>query len=220
MIKTFKLIWKDPVWSKLISVGLLAIIALVYNFIKSWIEHTSLKHELLAFWTTKVDLWIVVIVVFAVVIFAYYPYSRFKYNQETLNVDRELFNRIRNEHAMPNLIIEIKTHGFSSRPVKMERIETLIDFLEDSRHPDYQFISPMLEKKKLKLIESFIELDSLLGNSLFGTGSGNWLTIPGEWEYEQPERMTKAIKKIHNAENEVTKLYQEFITFGRRELKV
>lgn len=211
--------WKDPVWSKLISAGILGLLTLPYNFVVSQNKNLSFSEVFISFWTYKIELWIALLIIFTVS-FLYLLFKRnFKYSEETLALDRTQFNLIRNWNGMIDFAMEIKTHGFSSRPVKMERIKTMIEIIKESEKPDFFFFNPKLNKLKDNLITELKNLDSTLNGYIFGANNGH-VSIPSEWEYQQPERMNEAIKKIKKQEDIFTETFQSFIMQGRKILEI
>lgn len=191
-----------------------------YNYFTAKQNDISFLTSFKSFWTQRVDLWIVILCL-TVFLIAYYIVTRqFKYDEQTLQLDRNLFNQIRQNHSITELILEVKSNGFSTRPVKSEIISTIFYVTDDNKRPDAQFLNPKLQKLKNKVIQEFENLDSALSGNIYGTGNSEWLSIPSEWEFEQPDRMQKAIADIQKQENVLTKTYQEFITTGRKILKV
>jgi len=120
---------------------------------------------------------------------------------------------------MVDLVLEIKSNGFSSRPVKFERIETILSIQEESKKPDFHFFNPVLNKIKTRLLTELESLDSVLTGNIYEKHDG-WMSIPSEWEYTQRERMLKAEIDIKKQEDIFTDVYQNFITQGRKILKV
>lgn len=217
--RVIKNIWKDSVGGNLIATALIAILTLLYNFIVSRYKNISFKEVFIDFWTYQIDLWIVLLLILTIVVLYSITKSKFKYDEETLALDRAFFNQIRNWEGMVDLVLEIKSNGFSSRPVKFEKIETLISIQEESKKPDFHFFNPVLNKIKDRLLIEFENLDSVLTGNIYGDNNG-WLSIPSEWEYSQRERMLKAEIEIKKQEDIFTEVYQNFITQGRKILKV
>lgn len=213
-------IWKDSVWSKIISVAILAAVTLTYNLLNSIINGMSFKMSFINFWAYKIDLWIPFLLITFFLIGHQFYTKRFKYDTDTLAVDRTLFNQIRSNHSMTDFFLDIKSNGFSSRPIRNERISTLINFILDSEKPDFEFINPHLNNLKSKLVKEFISFDLVLRDYIYGTNNSEWLSIPSEWEYDDPERMKQAIANIEKQENILTLTFQKFITTGRKILKV
>lgn len=211
--------WSDPVWSKVISAGIIGIVSLVFNILTSIVYKTNFYSEFIQFWTFKIDLWIMVIIILCVAFFLL-KRSNFKYDSDTLKLDRFLFDKIRFENSMQDLFIEIKGHGFSSRPVHGDRIHTLIEFFELSRQSDFEFLNPKMEQLKKGLLEEFENLDSELKKYIFGANNREYVSIPSEWEYTQPERFIEARDKIRVQEEKLAKMFQAFISEGRRILKI
>jgi hypothetical protein len=214
-----KKIWKDPVGGNLIASFLLGISTLLYNFIVSQFDNASFKEVFIDFWTFQIELWLVVLIFFAFMMLFSLFRSKFKYDEDTLALDRALFNKIRNWEGMEKLVMEIKSNGFSSRPVKFNRIETMIDFSEESKKPDFHFFNPTLNQIKDKLVIELSNLDSVLTGNVY-SGNNNWVSIPSEWKYSQKDRMLKAMKDVKAQEDIFTEVYQNFITKGRTILKV
>lgn len=217
--RVIKNIWKDSVGGNLIATLIIALLTLLYNFIISRYKNISFKEVFIDFWTYQIDLWIVLLFILTIIVLYSLIKSKFKYDEETLALDRAFFNQIRNWEGMVDLVLEIKTNGFSGRPVKMERIETMISIREESEKPDFHFFNPVLNKIKARLLIEFENLDSVLSGNIFGANNG-WVSIPSEWEYDQRERMLKAQSEIKKQEDIFTEVYQNFITQGRKILKV
>lgn len=217
--RVIKNIWKDSVGGNLIATVLIAILTLLYNFIVSRYKNVSFNEVFIEFWTYQIDLWIVLLFILTIIVLYSLTKSKFKYDEETLALDRAFFNQIRNWEGMVDLVLEIKSNGFSSRPVKFERIETMTSIREESKKPDFHFFNPVLNKIKARLLIEFENLDSVLTGNIYGDHNG-WLSIPSEWEYSQRERMLKAKIEIKKQEDIFTEVYQNFITQGRKILKV
>ncbi|MBW8333136.1 MAG: hypothetical protein K0M40_14015 [Prolixibacteraceae bacterium] len=217
--RVIKNIWKDSVGGNLIATVLIAILTLLYNYIVSRYKSISFKEVFIDFWTYQIDLWIVLLFILTIIVLYSLIKSKFNYDEETLDLDRAFFNKIRNWEGMLDLVLEIKTNGFSSRPVKFERIETMTSIRKESEKPDFHFFNPVLNKIKTRLLIEFENLDSVLLGNIYGDHNG-WLSIPSEWEYSQRERMLKAEIEIKKQEDIFTEVYQNFITQGRKILKV
>jgi hypothetical protein len=217
--KFFK-IWKDPVWSKLIAGAFIAIITLICNYAIAKLNDVSFLISFEKFWTYKIELWVIILTL--ILFFLAYNLLKepFMYDERTLQLDRDLFNQMRQNHSIVDFILEAKSNAFSSRPVKSERITTIFNVIEDSRKPDFHFFNPRLEKLKNKVIEEFGNLDLIMMDNIYGTGNSEFFSIPSEWEFEQPDRMSKAIADIQRQENILATTYEDFITTGRRILKV
>jgi hypothetical protein len=93
-LKKFIQIWKDPVWSKVISFGIIAIISFVFALIKSKIEKTSIRQSINEILNFKISLiYILGVLLILYVIFFLFKrkksklsraqYSIKKYNSET-----------------------------------------------------------------------------------------------------------------------------------------
>ncbi|MEG1007835.1 MAG: hypothetical protein RSO15_16395 [Bacteroides sp.] len=65
----FLKIWRDPVWSKVISVGLLGVIAAIYAFIESIVKDSSFTNSAINVLTMQIKLWHVLVAVIIFVVF-------------------------------------------------------------------------------------------------------------------------------------------------------
>lgn len=216
----FQKIWKDSVWSKIISVIILALMTFIYNALVAKDKNETILETLSQVLCFKVELWIFIAICLFVCLILYFINRQFKYDNETLELDRKLFNQISNGEGIIELILEIKGNGFSSHPVKMERIETMIDLLEESKKPTFEFLNPRLDTLKCKILDELSNLDNTLSDYVFGASLHGWVSIPSEWEYGQSERFNKAKSEIRKQEDIFTEAYQKFITEGRKILKV
>ena len=134
--RVIKNIWRDSVGGNLIATVLIAILTLLHNFIVSRYKNISFKEVFIEFWTYQIDLWLVLLFILTIVVLYSLIKSKFKYDEETLALDRAFFNQIRNWEGMVDLVLEIKSHGFSSRSVKFEIIQTIISIREESERSE------------------------------------------------------------------------------------
>lgn len=215
---SFRRIWKDPVGSTLISAAIIAIVTFGYDLIAAKIEKTSPGAEFISFWRMKIELWWLVLSVLLVAICV--KLFRFKYDSETLQLDRDLFNRIKNDEALTEAIIDAKTHSFSNHAVPIRFFSAMHRLLEDADHPNFEFFNPKLEKLKDQLVKEIEDFDSATGHFMFGTGNIGFTSIPSEWEYDQPARLKVAKTTIQKHEDSLALAHQKFISKGRRILKV
>lgn len=139
-----------------------------------------------------------------------------KYHDKALTLDQKLFDRIRYEDGTSELFLEIRSNGFSGRPVLFKRINTLLTLIEESRKPEFYFFNSDLNNLKDRLVKTLIILEDLTSQYLFGTERDGWLSIPSEWEYRQPEMMHEAQKKIKKQEKKVDLAFATFVKEGRR----
>ena len=214
-------IWKDPVWSKIISVVIIALTTLVFNFFQAGYSKITFSAAFRRFWTQKIDIWICAGVVLCFSVFYLILKKKirnilFRYTPETLELDRILFNRIRTELLPTDKMAWISANGFSSNPFEDWRVHIFYEISEESRKADFYFVNPKLERIKLNLIYEMGKLDQVLISNIFGAGKG-WLGIPSEWPYE---KFHKAKGEIKPFEDSVGESYKQLIRIGRYLLQV
>ncbi len=101
-----------------------------------------------------------------------------------------------------------------------DTIGCIFEFMEATKKADFEFLHPELEELKKKLVNDFIDFNEVLTSYIFGSNHPDFVSIPTEWEINQPKRLKEAKKVISNHEEKVMRSYQTFITKGRRILKV
>lgn len=206
--------WKDPVWSKIIATTLISIF--VYLF-----YHLTSTNYFRDFFSQKIQLWSVVLIsVVTILLISLATRIRiFRYTDETLNIDRILFNEIRKRHLTPDMMKLIQDNVFSSCPFDIKSLTTITDFLNENKKADFDFFNPKLEKLKQTVVNQISNFQEITSRYVFSHGTG-CLSIPMEWEFNQPERMQKAMSEIRRHEDALSAAYQAFIYKGRRILKV
>jgi hypothetical protein len=217
-------IWRDPVWSKVISVALIALGTLTYNWAVSKFEKTDFNSVFLQFWTQKISLWIIVFFI-AIVLLIYLLWSKwrdnktinFKYDSETLELDRAFFNKIRNELLTQDMIIAPRSNAFSSHSFPDKSLYDILEILHESKKSDFEFINPQLDKLKSELINAIEQFNIISMEYIFGAGQSGWLGIPREWDMD---RFYKAANDISSHEKIICDRYDNLIREGRRLLKI
>jgi hypothetical protein len=68
--------WNDPVWSKVISAGIIAVFAFIISLVVSWVKSIStgktFGEQFVSFWTYKVDLWVFVPLIIVLLVIFYF----------------------------------------------------------------------------------------------------------------------------------------------------
>lgn len=224
MKEKFKKIWTDPVLSKIISFGLIGLITLLINALKSYSNQTDFQTEFLTFWNLEIKLWIVSLFLFLIYIsflFTKRKKKGFTYDKETLELDKKFFEKIRTELFNQNAVLNLKNNTFSSCPIETSEFDFVGNTLRLFDNPNSEFLNPKLEELKIKLTNSLENLDENLRNSLFGnghyTGEDIIVSLPKEWEYE---RYMAKQKEMRDAENETFNNFEQLVKESRRVLKI
>lgn len=222
MLEKIKKIWKDPVISKVISVGIVGLLILIYNYINSKIGNTTFKGEFIKFWTLKFEIWkiLVFLTISLTIYFLSQSFKKFNYDEETLKLDRDFFIKIRDTYLTEGMMLVPKSNGFSSNAFSAESLHRILEVREESKKSSFEFINPKLEKKKNEVINEIQKLYEVTSKHIFGTNNSSWLSIPREWAHDDRERFDKAWKEILMQENLLTLKYDDLIKTGRRTLKI
>lgn len=226
MTEYFKKLWKDPVISKVISAGILFLFTLGFNKIQSYTENVTFKDAFYKFWNYSIKLWIIflVIITFSVIYGIYSSMKKkktFKYDEETKELDTNLYIKIRDELLTDDMMMNVKQNVFSSNSFYGETLFKILDITDESQKSYFEFLNPILENKKNDLIEAISKLHSITSVNVSGViGTAGWLSIPREWAHNDRERFDNAWKSISLVENELAEKYNDFIKTGKRILKI
>jgi hypothetical protein len=221
----FNRVWRDPVWSKVIAVGIIAVISFVYNLLASHFNSTNLRTEIIRFWTSRIYLWQAALLILAALstswLGSYLARKKaYKYDSETLELDRGLFLKIRNEILPQDLIFAVKQSSFAENDFPADLLFKVLNIIEEEKKSDFHFFHPALERMKEQLVLEVGEFGKVTGEYIFGAKGQKMLGIPREWVHDQPERFKEAVKKVYDQEIAMIQAYDQFIRFGRLILKV
>lgn len=230
MKEKFIKIWKDPVGSKLISVGIIAIVTSLFIYVKSLILNEEFKRSFIEFWSYKLAFWIIVGVILVFYVLNLFRNNKrsiansqepiFTYDEKTIKLDQVLFNKIRNEILPQDTAIGFLRHnnfaGFSFNPKLLDDLDSLES---ENIKSDFEFFNPELELLKKDLISKISHFTELIGTETFPARNERQ-TVPPEWEIEQPKRFREVVNDIHTSQFKICEKYDEFIRRGRSLLKV
>lgn len=219
-----KKIWNNPVWSNVIAhVIIWTFITLgtvIWTFIKSNQNDINFITAFIEVMTIKISLWITLLCIILLYM-AYWTLTnlkrnRFSYNENSMKIDRILFNKIRYELLPQNGAISfIRENNFAGFSFDIDRINDLRNIEHEGRMPDFEFLNPKLEKIKEELITHIANFSKLISHNTYLTHNG-LQTIPPEWEHEQPVKFRKIVNEIHNETSLICNKYDELIKTGRR----
>lgn len=226
MEKIYK-IWKDPVWSKVIAAFLLALFAFIYHKYKDAISCESVKSIINNFLDIKINLWVFILFSFFIGLF-FWSIKRwknaknieFKYDEETLELDRILFKDITTKYFPQNPTISfLRTNNFAGFSFNPDNTDNIYEFEIKCKDPNFIFFNPELEHIKNSILNSVSIFTTLISFETFPTEKG-YQTVPPEWELEQPERFDEIVNKIHTTTREICKDYDSFVRKGKGLLKI
>ncbi|MDR1762174.1 MAG: hypothetical protein LBR55_06965 [Bacteroidales bacterium] len=224
MGKHIKRIWSDAVWSKVISAMIIAAVALIFTTIKGLVSQVGFKVALLGLLNYEIKVWTIALAALGLLVcwLAYYLVGKsFSYDEAYLEVDRKLFDRIRNSMlTQTEAISSLRFHDFTTA-FYSDWLTPLYDIKSENSKSDFEFFHPKVEQLKNKLLTSIVQFTGLIGANTFRLeNSYSKRAIPEDWEYDHPEQFWQAVNSIHRAQKEVCKNYDKFIKEGRRILKV
>lgn len=223
-MKQLKKIWADPVWSKVIAAIILTIGAVIWTLISAKINDIDFQTAWTNFWTFNIQLWWLTIgLIVSLLLFwlqQYFKKSSFQYDDETIKLDRQVFEKIRTE-LLPQTgsIYFLRHNNFAGFSFDAANIDDLDNFEHECKNSDFEFLNPDLEKIKLELLSAVAHFTGQIGVQTFLTNNGRQ-TIPPEWEHEQPERFWKVVHDFYKTKSQICEKYDELIKLSRRVLKI
>lgn len=223
-MKVLKKIWTDPVLSKVISAGIIGLIILIWSFISARVNNVTLWTVWKDFWFFEIQLWWLAVGIVLILLFIWIMKNlkkdSFHYDEETLNLDRLIFEKIRTD-LLPQTgaIGFLRNNNFAGFSFNNDQINDLDKFEDECRKSDFEFLNPNLEKIRIELLSSIDHFTTEIAGQTFPTNNGRQ-TIPPEWENEQPERFWNVVDDLHDTKFEICKRYDELIKLGRRVLKI
>ena len=223
-MKLFKKIWNDPVWSKVIATIIILLGTTIWTAIKAHQNKIDFRTALANFWTYKVDIWIIFIA--AVSVLAIYWFKKrfiekiFHYDAETLELDRQIFDKIRNDLLPQNgSIYFLRNNNFAGFAFRINALDDLDKIEYENIKSDFEFFHPQLEQLKTELINKVRHFTTQIAGNTFSTKNG-LQAVPPEWEIEQPKRFWEVVDDLSRTQREICDKYDELIRTGRRILKV
>lgn len=138
---------------------------------------------------------------------------------EHLEVDRTTFATIQILLPWNPPMNFIKNNNFAGFPFRTANVEPFFEFSRRCADPSFEFLDVDLEGVRLRLAESIDDLVRAIGKYTFATTESH-ITIPSEWEVEQPKQFEDAVTKVSGAADGVSGSYSELVRLGRRKLAV
>lgn len=236
-------IWKDPVWSKVISFIIIAIGTLLYNYIISLYNDEDFRTTFLNFWKNRFELWqFLLFLILLVTIISIITYRNKKkmpkqtnafdnfdleslkpmesYDEQSKKLDTEIYLKIRDKLLPGNKSINWLRHqNFAGFGFRREAPDDFFNFESTCSDPNFVFLDSDLEEIKVDLQKNISELTGLLALNTFPQSNGIQ-TVPPEWEIEQSERFDEVIKKLSESREKVIESYDKLMREGRKKLKI
>lgn len=221
-----KRVWNDPVWSKVISSIILLILTSVCAIIKSYVDNTGIVDVVLSVGWKQIKLWHIVLVV-VICLIGYGLYSKhkrskqFRYDQHSYNSDKELYDSILKDLTPNGSIYFLRTNNFAGFSFHLSSLDELEDFYQKySNDPRFEFFHPEIEQKRKTLMADIGHFEDVICINTFPGNRDDLQTVPPEWEEKDPRRFREVVNSIHAAAQQVCIDYDDFVKFGKREIKI
>jgi hypothetical protein len=134
-------------------------------------------------------------------------------------VDRELFQRLRQDLPSDGSIAFIDTNNFAGFSFDLSRLNDLDTFIHAWDNAEHEFLNKELEQKRKQLMKLVKEYLITIALETFPTHTPGWNTVPDEWEIEQPDRFNATVTKLHNLAGQIVNLHQNLFRTARNKFK-
>ena len=136
----------------------------------------------------------------------------------SLHLDQQTFSDIKEALPYSGVIRFLEQHDFGA-PFKLDRLDPLYKFAEQSGDPSAEFLDSDLEGMRSELIRSISEFANYLSTNTWPTHSG-FQSIPREWAETQPVQHTDVVRNLNALGTAVTTAYSILVRESRRRLNV
>ena len=134
-------------------------------------------------------------------------------------VDRDLFQRLRQDLPSDGSIAFIDTNNFAGFSFQLSRLSDLDTFVHVWDDAEHEFLNKKLEQKRKQLMTLVKEYLAVIALQTFPTHTPGWNSVPEEWELEQPQRFNEVVGKLHDLAGQIVALHQDLFRIARRKLK-
>jgi hypothetical protein len=215
----YKKVWTDPVWSKVIAAIIIAIGSIIFTIVYSKINNTTFQNSLINFIAIKFPLWFLIILI-SVFLFLFKVKRKtkksFKYDDETLKLDKQVYEKLRQLLPQNGSINKIR-YFHSSLGFTLDEIEDIEEFEDYSKYSDFEFLNPELESLKNELVE---KVENFTMKAYFKTRLTDEKRRVHPTREEDLEKNRINTNDIDKSAKEVFLKYDELIKLGRRILKI
>ena len=225
-MKWFKNVWKDPVWSKVISALIVALLASGYASVKAYITNAGLWDTVKSIFVSYIPLWCIVLTFFVIlivygIIVKYRKLRTFKYDNHSYENDKRLYDMVMKDLTPHGSITFLRSNNFAGFSFHLSSIKELeVFFYKYSDNPQAEFLNPKIENEFKTLLADIKSFQDLICYNTFAVGTDDLQTVPSEWEEEKPEQFWSVVNDLHSAATKVCDDYDRFVRLGKREIKL
>lgn len=145
--------------------------------------------------------------------------SRIK--QEHLELDKLIYSEFRRLLPSDGSIEYLRNRNFAGFAFRWSLLEDFDNYLAKANKPEFTFMEQELETIRQSFTSELEVLLAILGeNTWYLEGADDKASVPSEWEYEQPERFSEVVNRIHERSRRVCQLFDQLIVEGRIKLGI
>lgn len=132
--------------------------------------------------------------------------------------DKQLFDELTALLSSDGVIGFVNKTNMAGFSFEADQLTPLWNFYERWNSPERRFLNADLDAARGALWKKAGEYYEAILTHTFATRTAGRLSVPPEWEDEQPERFRKIVAELHGLAGEIVKLHADFISIGKREL--
>ena len=114
------------------------------------------------------------------------------------NLDQGLFIRMIRVLPWNGSLGLLEVHDFGGRSFEWSALRDLDEFDQSNGNPSWEFLDPTLETSRATLVAHISKFLKALSTNTFPAHKHGFNIVPPEWESNEPERFTRAIREIND----------------------
>lgn len=215
-----KWISAHPFMSGLMVNGVFWLLAAIIGVVRTLIKEEKLIESFKSVLEFSISVWIILVTVFVVtIIIVIFRSRKFKYDDDTLRMDQNLFNTIRYDILPQDGVIKfLRDHNFGFT-FGNSQIDGLHEYYHKKDNSDFEFLNPELESLKNELTEAIFELRKKVTVNTIGF-DGSIQGVSKELADVAPDIYNNIIEDLNSRAEVVCNKYDKFVRTGRNVLRI
>lgn len=203
-----KKIWKDPVWSKVISAGILFLCSVAYSWFKTFVNDESFMVNWVEVLNTPFT-WVIICGFILIMIYQLCRRKKFKYDEISFNQDETLFNQITTKD-LPAVFFDdyFRNYDFGASFLR-DKLIPLTNFESIRQNPKYEFNNPELENIKKELLSNISSFKDYLFRYTIANENGILLVLDAIKEDDKRFIIYKTT--VHKLADNICETYDNLI---------
>lgn len=152
------------------------------------------------------------------VFFRHYPQLR-PVDDKAKEHDRQLADRLLDLLPSNGVIRFVDENNMAGFLFRGDSFDPLRTFAYDWDNAEHEFLDADLERTKRALWQKVHAYVGLLNAKTYPSRTNaEWFSVPGEWEFEQPQLFQQVVGEFHSLAAEIVALHGEFVRTSKQVL--